>query len=134
MQTDRHISELGRWQTAQRGADPRLRPYVHGYFASSSRLPEVVRERHVPSAEVALLDEHQLSEGRGERHFMVVRFTPVGAHLFLGLPMRAIAGQAVELGQIDGKLAALVMSRAGAAQSWSDRFAAMESLIAGRIA
>ena len=28
---------------------------------------------------------------------MVVRFTPLGAHLFLGLPMHLIANEAVDL-------------------------------------
>ena len=114
MEVREHRSELGQWQTAQRPAEPRLRAYVHGYFASSSNLRTPVLERHVPSTEVPLLlnfgaphrrldatgsgewtardgvwvvglhNRHQLTKAVGERHFMVVRFTPTGAHLFLG--------------------------------------------------
>src|SRR4051812_44846113 len=117
METGEHTSELGEWQTVQRAADPRLRAYVHGYFASSSRLRLPIDERHLPSTEVPLMlnfgephrrfdsvgsgewtardgvwivglhDKHQLTQALGERHFMVVRFTPIGAHVFLGLPM-----------------------------------------------
>ena len=163
METAEHKSELGQWQTAQRPADPRLRAYVHGYFASSSNLRTTVQERHLPSAEVPLLlnfgaphrrldavgsgewtarngvwvvglhNRHQLTTAAGERHFMVVRFTPMGAHLFLGLPMHLIANEAVDLELIDPALAHALVSRIGAAGSWTDRFSAMESLIAERL-
>jgi AraC-like DNA-binding protein len=163
MQTGEHSSELGRWQTVQRPADPRLRAYVHGYFASSSHLRLPVHERHVPSIEVPLLlnfgaphrrldgansgewtardgawvvglhTRHQLTQAVGERHFMVVRFTPLGAHLFLRQPMHAIANEAVDLEQIDSALARSIVRRVGIARSWTERFAAAESLIAERI-
>src|SRR5262245_34637637 len=164
MKVDEHTSELGRWQTLQRDADPRLRAYVHGYFASSSHLRMPVRERHLPSTEVPLLlnfgaphrhmeaegcgewttrdgvwvvglhTRHQLTQAAGERHFMVVRFTPLGAHLFLGLPMHLIANEAIDLELIDPALARALVDRLTAAKSWTDRFAAMESLIAERVA
>jgi len=164
METREHTSELGEWQTFQRAADPRLRACVHGYFASSSHLRGPVQEQHLPSAEVPLLlnfgaphrrldtessDEwttrdgawvvglhtrHQVTRASGERHFMVVRFTPIGAHLFLGLPMHLIANEAIDLEAIDPGLARTLMNRAQAARTWTDRFAAMESLIAERIA
>jgi AraC-like DNA-binding protein len=164
METGEQRSELGVWQTAQRPADPRLRVYVHGFFASSSNLRMPVQERHVPSTEVPLLlnfgaphrrlnavgsgewtardgvwvvglhNRHQLTRAAGERHFMVVRFTPIGAHLFLRLPMHLIANEAVDLGLIDRALARRLVSRIGIAGSWAERFAAMESLIAERVA
>ena len=65
---------------------------------------------------------------------MVVRFTPMGAHLFLGLPMHLIANEAVDLEVIDPALARVLVSRIVSAGSWTDRFAAMESLIAERVA
>jgi AraC-like DNA-binding protein len=164
VQVHEHTSELGRWRAAQRDAHPRLRAFVWGYFASSSFLPKPVRERHLPSAEIPLFlnfgaphrrlgaeeprnwvnhdgawivglhDSHRLCEAIGERDFMIVRFTPLGAHHFLRAPMQQIEGQAVELSALDPKLADLVMSRVGAAANWDDRFAAMEALIAERVA
>lgn len=82
---------------------------------------------------VGLTDGHQLSEAVGTRHFMAVRFTPPGAHLFLGIPMHLISRQSVELDEFDPKLARLIASRVGAAESWGNRFDAMESLISERI-
>jgi AraC-like DNA-binding protein len=82
---------------------------------------------------VGLHDAHQLSEAVGERHFMVVRFTPIGAHLFLRTPMNLISNQAIDLAQIDSKLARLIGARVGAATSWSERFDAVEQLVAERI-
>jgi hypothetical protein len=133
-----------------------------GYFASSSDLRIAVHEWHLPSTGVSLLlnfgaphrrldavgewttrdgiwvvglhNRHQLTTAMGERHFMVVRFTPMGAHLFLGLPMHLIANEPVDLELIDPTLARVLESRVVAAGSWSDRFAAMEKLIAGRVA
>lgn len=164
MQIDEHHSELGRWRVAQRRAHPHLRAFMRGYLASSSSLPKPVRERHLPSTEIPLFlnfgsphrrldsaapqnavdhdgawvvglhDSCQRLEAAGERDFMVVRLTPLGAHLFLKVPMHLIAGRAVDLSALDVKLAALVMSRVGAARDWSDRFAAMEALIAERVA
>jgi AraC-like DNA-binding protein len=164
METTEHCSELGDWQTAQRGADPRLRAYVHGYFASSSHLRRPVQERHLPSAEVPLLlnfgaphrrldaagsgewavrdgvwvvglhNRHQLATAAGERRFMIVQFTPLGAHLFLRLPMHAIANAQIDLHLIDPALARVLMSRIAAAGSWTERFDVMESLIAERVA
>jgi len=156
-----HDSELGRWQVAQRDAHAPLRMFVHGFFASSSELPRPVFERHLPSTEVALLlnfgaahrrsdgeagwsdhdgawivglhDRAQRTEAFGERHFMAVRFTPVGAHLFLGVPMRELASRAIALADLDPQLSRRILGKVGAAKGWSARFDAMEALIADRL-
>ena len=64
---------------------------------------------------------------------MVVRFTPIGAQHFLGLPLSLVANQAVQLSQIDPTLEELILGRVGRARSWSDRFLAIETLIAERL-
>lgn len=161
MQTSEHDSELGRWQVAQRAAHPGLRTFVHGFFASSSELPKPVFERHLPSTEVALLlnfgTPHRRSAGKengrwadhdgafvvalqdgplrseafGERHFMVVRFTPVGAHLLFGLPMHELASGAISLADIDPAFARRILGSVGAAKGWDERFNVMEAVVAG---
>jgi AraC-like DNA-binding protein len=82
---------------------------------------------------VGLHDGQQLSEAAGERHFMVVRFTPIGAHRFLRTPMNLIANQAIDLEQIDTKLARLIGARVGTTTDWSERFDAVEQVIAERV-
>jgi hypothetical protein len=82
---------------------------------------------------VGLHDGHQVSEAAGERHFMVVRFTPIGAHHFLRIPMDLISNEAIDLAQIDSKLARLVLARVGGARSWSARFDAVEQLVEERV-
>ncbi len=160
MQTSEHNSELGRWRNAQRAAHPALRGYVHAFFASSSALPQRVLERQLPSTEVVLLlnfgaphrreergrwvdrddawliglhDGPQRSEALGERHFLAVSFTPLGAHLFLGMPMHETASRTLALSDVDARLAREVMSKVGIAKGWEDRFNAMEAVIANRV-
>ncbi len=50
-----HRSDLGRWRAAQRPAEPRLRDYVLGYFASEGFLPKPLHERQLPLREVAIV-------------------------------------------------------------------------------
>jgi AraC-like DNA-binding protein len=156
-------SEFGRWEEADRASDPRLRRYVLGYFATSSVLVRLARERHLPTAEVPMVlnfgaahtrvaagscggpqqldrawvtglqTRHHLSEATGERRFMVVRFTPLGAHLFLRLRMDSLTDQAVPLDQIDPGIAASVCDQVMTSHSWEERFEAMERLIGSRV-
>lgn len=163
MQVSQHCSEIGEWRVVQRSADPRLRAYVHGYLGSEGYLPAALRERSLPSAEIAMLvnfgsphrtldvadphrstnhqnawivglhDSYQLSEAVGARRFMVIRFTPIGAHLFLKIPMETLANRTVELEQIDFPIARFLLNRLKAAGDWESRFAVMDSLIAERV-
>lgn len=158
------ISEFGRWDEAERASDLRLRRYVHGYFATSSWLARLARERHLPVAEVPMVlnfgaaharvdagsgrgpqrlehawvtglqTRYHLSEATGERSFMVVRFTPLGAHLFFRLSMDALTDRAVLLDQMDPGIASLVSNHVMAARGWAERFDAMERLIGSRVA
>jgi len=156
-----YTSEFGRWDEVERAADPRLRPYVHGYFATSSTLVRLARERHLPAAEVPMVlnfgaahtrvddgeaqrldhawvtglqTRYHLGEAFGERRFMVVRFTPLGAHLFLRLSMDSLTDRAVPLDQADPRLASLVRDRVMVERGWPERFDAMEALIGSRLA
>ena len=163
MRVEAYTSEFGRWDEVERPSNPRLRPFVHGYFGSSSSLGRAVRERHLPSVEVPMVlnfgaphrrldaacdggselfddawvtglhNRFHVSEAVGERQFMAVRFTPLGAHLFLGLPMDLIANRAVRLEDVDSRVALLVRDRVMVARGWEERFDAMEALIASRL-
>jgi len=137
---------------------------VHGYFATSSSLVRSARERHLPAAEVPMIlnfgashtrvearsdsgpqrldhawvtglqTHHHLSEAIGERRFMVVRFTPLGAHLFFHLSMDSLTDRVVPLEQVDPRIASLVSDHVMVARGWAERFDAMERLIGSRVA
>jgi hypothetical protein len=106
-----------------------------------------VPERHLPTAEVPLFinfgaphrsvdrgaaqwtthdgtwvvgvqRHHRAVAAVGTREFMIVRFTPIGAHRFLDVPMTLLAGAVIELALIRPALARMVDSRVRAAQRW----------------
>ena len=159
-----HRSDLGWWRAAQRAAEPRLRDYVLGYFASQGYLPRPLRERHLPLREVAIVlnfaaphriidpsepgrttehrsawitalrHRHQIREAFGARDFMVIRFTPLGAQMLLGTPMDRLTDRTVALEDIDSRFARLLTSAAEGARDWAARFDMAENIIAARLA
>lgn len=76
----------------------------------------------------------RLGEALGVREFMVVRLSPIGAHLILRLPMSLIADRIVELDDLDSRLAGELTSAAYLARTWPERFRAVEAALARRIA
>src|SRR5581483_3602165 len=164
LQVFEHHSPLGRWRFAQRPADPRLRDYVHGFVVSEGYLPTAIAEWHVPSLEVAvvlnfasphrLLDcsnpkratefrsgwvaglqtRHRITEAVGDRDFLVIRFTPIGAHLFLKTPMNLLADDTIDLEDIEAPFARFFMNAVGAARDWDRRLDRAERLVGERLA
>jgi AraC-like DNA-binding protein len=158
-----HLSGLGRWRVAQRNADQRLQAYVRGYLASEGYIPSALLERHMPALEVAIVlnfasphrtldlsdpkrvtehqsawvvglqSRHQLSEALGARDFMIIRFTPIGAHLFLKTPMDLLTDRRIGLEEIDGPLARLMTTRVQGTRDWEARFDIVELLLAERL-
>jgi len=159
-----HRSDLGCWRAARRTAEPRLRDYLLGYFASEGFLPRPLHERHLPLREVtivlnfaaphriidpsdpkrttehrnawivALQHRHQIREAFGARDFMVIRFTPIGAQMLLGAPMDLLTDRTVELEDVDGRFARLLITHAETTRDWAARFDIVENLIAARLA
>jgi AraC-like DNA-binding protein len=159
-----HRSDLGRWRAAQRPAEPRLRDYVLGYFASEGYLPRPLYERHLPSREVtivlnfarphriidasdpkrttehskawivALQHHHQIREAVGTRDFMVIRFTPIGAHMLLETPMDLLTDRTLALEDVDSRFARHLTDHAEATHDWAARFDIVENNIAARLA
>ena len=130
---------------------------------SEGYLPTALREWHIPSLEVAVVlnfasphrvlnnsdpkqateyrsglvvglqRRHRLTEAVGARDFIVIRFTPIGAHLFLKVPMGLIADRTIELEEIDGPWARLFENRVQATRGWEARLDLIELLIAERL-
>src|SRR5262249_31077236 len=152
------------WQAAHRPAEPRLRDYVLGYFASEGFLPRPLHERHLPFREVtivlnfaaphriidpsdpkhttehrnawiaALQHRHHIREAFGDRDFMVIRFTPIGAQMLLGVPMDLLTDRTLALEDVDSRFSRLLTGRAEATHDWAARFDVVENLIAARLA
>ena len=164
LQVSEHRSSLGQWRVAQRRADPRLRDYVHGFVVSEGYLPSAVHEWHIPSLEVAVVlnfaaphrivdisdlarttdyhsgwmaglqSRHRLTEAVGARDFIVIRFTPIGAHLFLMTPMDLLTDRTIALEEIDRPFTRRFANRVEAARNWDSRLELIEHLVAERIA
>ena len=159
-----HRSDLGRWRAAQRPAEPRYSDYVLGYFASEGFLPSPLQERHLPGREVTIVlnfgaphrivdpsdpkrttehrnawvvapqHRHQIREAFGNRDFMVIRFTPIGAQMILRTPMDLLTDRTLQLEDIDRRFSRLLTGHADPAHDWATRFDAVENLIAARLA
>ena len=162
-QVVRHHSALGQWELVSRAPDPRLRPHVRVYQGYVERTPGVARRLEAPSGDVVLIvelgpairvvdprdpagatkprhafvaglhDAYVLTESSGAQQAVEVKFAPIGAHLFLGLPMEAIANRAVELEDIFGASAHRLAARLREAPTWEARFALLDATIGARL-
>jgi len=83
---------------------------------------------------VALQHRHQIREAFGARHFMVIRFTPIGAQKLLGAPMDLLTDRTVALEDVDSRFSRLLMGHAEATHDWAARFDIVENIIAARLA
>jgi len=159
-----HRSDLGRWRAAQRPAAPRLRDYVLGYFASEGFLPRALHERHLPGLEVAIVlnfaaphriidpsdpqrttehrnawivalqHRHHIREAFGVRDFMVIRLTPIGAQMLLGVPMDVLTDRTLPVEDLDSRFSRLLIRHVEAAHDRAARFDVVENIIAERLA
>jgi AraC-like DNA-binding protein len=158
----RHRSDLGQWELVLRDPDPRLGAHVLAYEGYTERAASFTRRRHLPSGEAVLIvnfgpalrridptdptrpidgrhawigglrDRPLLTETTGAVHCLEARFTPIGAHRFLGLPMHALTNGVVELEDILGAAARRLTARLQEAAGWEARFATLDAFIAER--
>jgi AraC-like DNA-binding protein len=158
----RHESELGTWEVVHRDPDRRLRGIVQryqGFVESGSPLP--VLRQEVPWTRVPLIvnfgarwtigdgasgavpQRHDsfvagLSESsayvlaEGAASCLQVDFTPIGAHLFFGIPMRELTNRVVDVDDVLGRDGNIV-ARLEAAPTWDARFALLDEVVAARV-
>ncbi|HLJ45503.1 MAG TPA: helix-turn-helix domain-containing protein [Bryobacteraceae bacterium] len=159
-----HRSDLGRWRAAQRSSHPPLRDYVLGYFASDGFLPRPLQERHLPGLEVAIVlnfaaphriidtldprratehrnawvvalqHRHRIHEAFGTREFLVIRLTPIGAQMLLGVPMDLLTDRVLALEDLDSRFSRLLTGHAEATHDWGARIDIVENILAERLA
>ncbi|CAN5155100.1 AraC family transcriptional regulator [soil metagenome] len=151
-------SEHGRWELVLGRPDPSLRGFVHGYQGyDESGAPAPVVRQEVPSVRVPLIVNfgarwkitdslagmpdvrdsfvaglHERSSfvtAEGAARCIQVDFTPVGAHLFFGVPMHELSNRVVDVEDVLGRDRNLI-ARLEAASTWEARFALLDSVIA----
>jgi len=158
----RHESELGRWKLVSRAPDPRLRGYVgdyQGYAESGSPaplrlqvptpwLPLIVnfgsRWNVAASTDGPHVAFDSFVAGLGERSSYVaaagaascvqVNLTPIGAHMFFGLPMHELANEVVPLEAALPRDLGGVAEQIEDARGWEERFAVLDTILLSRLA
>jgi AraC-like DNA-binding protein len=89
--------------------------------------------RHASGFVAGLDDTFSLTETPGAMSGVQVNFTPVGARLFFGLPLRQLARRVVGLEDVFGAEGALLTERLHDAPDWEARFALLDQLLLRRI-
>ncbi len=159
----RHQSELGDWESMRCAPAPHLRAYVSRYEGYVERTADFERRMEVPSAVVPLIlnfgseyivsgpgnvagpasygsfvagmvDAHVIVESTGLNHGIQVNFTPIGARLFLGMPMNEITNRTVRLDDVFGAMDRRIVARLEDTPDWEARFDILDAFISDRIA
>lgn len=158
-----HDSPIGQWELVSRVPEIRLRPYVQsieGY--RESRATQTIRRRELPWPGVVLIinfgppwrltdprlsarpaeydsflagvyDSYVITESVGLSCCMQVNFTPLGARLFLQMPMSELANRTVRYEEIAGRGGADLAAELYDAPDWDARFTLLESVLRHRI-
>lgn len=155
-------SEHGRWQLVLGRPDRRLRGFVHGYQGyDESGAPAPVLRQEVPSVRVPLIvnfearwriadsasgtpdlrdsfvaglyERSTFVAAEGAARCIQVDFTPIGAHLFFGVPMHELSNRVVDVEDVLGRDRNLV-ARLEAAPTWRASFALLDTVISSRLA
>lgn len=159
----RHRSTGIGWELAAAEPHPRLQRHVLGYQGYLETGSAPVRRREMPGGRVVLIlnlgppvrvaenatgptdwreqprsflagmyDRSTLVETHGMEG-MQVDFSPIGAHLLFGLPMRELTNRVVPLEDLLGSAGRRLEERVAETKGWENRFAILDSEIARRL-
>jgi AraC-like DNA-binding protein len=155
-------TEHGRWELVLGRPDWRLREFVHGYQGyEESAAPAPIRRQEVPSDRVPLIvnfgarwriadrasgpndvrdsfvagiyERSTYVVADGAARCVQVDFTPIGAHLFFGVPMRELSNRIVDVDDLLERDRNLI-ERLEDARSWQARFRLLDAVIGSRLA
>lgn len=152
-------SATGWWDMQTRLPTESLRGLVRRYTGYREHSTAPVRRREVPSDTVSVIlsfgprirvvaprivevasfvatigDSWAITEYSGEQHGLEIRMSPLGATALLGVPMDSLAGHDVELADVLGAEADLLVERLAEAPDWPARFDLLDRLLPERIA
>ncbi len=68
----------------------------------------------------------------GNQHGVRLSLTPLGARMIFGMPSAALAHELVQLNDILGRLGAELVDRMRVAETWPERFATLDAVLAQR--
>jgi AraC-like DNA-binding protein len=163
IRVERHASLLGRWELAHRLPPADLRAVVQHYVGWLEETPQPLRRRELPIGAVPVIvsfgdpfllsepeddrrhrrvsfvagmhDRWSVVEHDGRSHGVEIYFTPLGARRVLGLPLRELTNQEVELEDVLGPaLVRELVERLATALGWPQRFALLDAAIRARLA
>ncbi len=133
------------------------------YQGYSETTPGVARRRHVPGAAIpiiinlgtplalpdplnehaaaptpqafiaGLMERHAVTVSNGDSRGIQVNFTPIGAHLFTGVPMNELAHRSIDLEQLLGPPAARLIAHLHETDDWATRFDMIDAFILRRL-
>jgi AraC-like DNA-binding protein len=145
-------------------ASPRLRGIAHDYWGYTEQTADPLRRRELPSAAIIFIvnlgapllvaepraaphviptgggfvaglhETYALTETAGSQAGIELRLGPLGAYRLLGQSMDALANRSVPLDDICGPWVGELAERLQAAPTWDDRFAALDTALAARLA
>jgi AraC-like DNA-binding protein len=142
-------------ELARRAPDPSLAPHVRSLAGWRERAAGPVRRAELPGGRIVLVvsfgptldvdgrrvgsfvaglhDSPAQTEHAGEGHGIQAYLTPLGARRLLGMPMRELTGQVVELEDLIGAGAHELAERLAEAPSWAARFELLQRAITQRV-
>jgi AraC-like DNA-binding protein len=158
----RHESELGSWALLLRRPAPALSRFVRDYEgyvesaagepvlrqqAPTTRIPFILNfgapwrvadgtgESSVQDSFLAgLHDASAFVAAAGPASCVQVDFSPIGAHMLLGIPMDGLANRVVVLDDVVPSQLRHLPERLAAAPSWEARFAVLDEVLVARLA
>lgn len=157
----RHHSALGWWEMTFAAAHPSLASCVTGYCGWEEETVAPLWRLEPPGVELPLIilfgapvlarrsedgpvlpfgsfvaglyDRPAIVGSRGRMSGVQVNFTPIGARLMLGQPLRDFANQMVEIEDLWGADARRLTMALAEAGSWRARFDLLDRFISGRL-
>ncbi len=157
-------SALGERELVLGNPCPALRPHVRGYCGYFESAAGLAPRVELPSGSVGLIvgfgppvgiayprhrggstaritsfvaglhDSYAVAETTGWQHGVQIDFTPIGAHMLLGVPMDSLTNRVVELEEVLGPFAARLAEQLYETVSWPARFDLLDAAIASRLA
>jgi AraC-like DNA-binding protein len=164
LETVRHDSELGFWESTSREPAPELRDLIKGPYQGwvertigtmvrrevpSGIIPIIfnlgpayglidptgqTRTRYVGSFVAGLHESFVVTESGSYAICVQINMSPLGAYQFLGVPMHSLANQVIELEDILGKTVRRLIAQMQEVSDWETRFAMVDEFITNRVA